>query len=242
MNCKICEKEITGTPFGRAFCCRKCFNANNGRSVGKTLKGKTYEEIFGVKKAKEERKKRAYEKTPEHIEKIRLKNVGKTRSNVYREKMSRTKKIQYESGEVVVWNKGLTKFTNTSVAKIAQSKIGTERIDMRGDKNPLRKPEILKKVLKIVQSKPNKFEIRALAYLELIFPGRFSYTGDGTCIINGRSADAIDIKSRTVALFHGVYWHLLRHGFENTQEVKRAIESKDAEPFLSKGYRVIFIK
>jgi len=99
----------------------------------------------------------------------------------------------------------------------------------------------LKNILKALHAHPNKFEIRALAYLELIYPQRFSYTGDGTCIINGRSADAMDLKTRTVTLFNGVYWHLRKYGLKITERNKRLREKIEAKPFLNAGYKVIFI-
>lgn len=99
----------------------------------------------------------------------------------------------------------------------------------------------LRNILKSNCARPNKFEIRALAYLELLYPKRFSYTGDGTCIINRRSADALDLKTRTVALFNGAYWHLVRHGLKINDKNKRLREKIEAKPFLDMGYRVIFI-
>lgn len=99
----------------------------------------------------------------------------------------------------------------------------------------------LRNILKALCIKPNKFEVRALAYLELIFPKKFSYTGDETCIINHKSADAVDLKTRTVALFNGTYWHLGKYGLKITNRNKRLREKIEAKPFLDAGYKVIFI-
>lgn len=99
----------------------------------------------------------------------------------------------------------------------------------------------LKNILKALYKHPNKFEVRALAYLELIYPGKFSYTGDGSCIINRRSADAMDLKTRTVALFNGTYWHLGKYGLKITDKNKRLREKIEAKSFLDAGYKVIFI-
>ena len=95
--------------------------------------------------------------------------------------------------------------------------------------------------LKVICQRPNNFEKECLSYLDSLYPGRFAYTGDGTCIINGKSADAIDVHSKTVALFNGVYWHLERKGFQITEKDKRLVEQFESEPFIRAGYRVIFL-
>ena len=115
------------------------------------------------------------------------------------------------------WNKGLTVATDERVLRNARN------------------------VLKSICSHPNKFEARALMHLERLYPKRFSFTGDGSVWINGKSPDALDAKSRTVALFNGIYWHLKRQGLEVSERNKRMVEKKEAKPFLKVGYRVIFI-
>ena len=75
-------------------------------------------------------------------------------------------------------------------------------------KCPKYRDRMRKLILKQGCEFPNKFEVRALVYLEKLYPRRFSYCGNGSILINGRSADAIDTKSRTVVLANGVYWHL----------------------------------
>ena len=95
--------------------------------------------------------------------------------------------------------------------------------------------------LKMKCAHPNKFETRALAYLERIYSSRFSYCGDGSVLINGRSADAIDTKTRTVVLLNGVYWHLKKRGLVINNQNKRLRERIEAVPFLKAGYRVLFI-
>lgn len=186
----------------------------NGIGISESRKGKTYEEIY-----------------------------GKDKSEIMKEMRSKQ------------W-KGF-KRSESNKKKCSISKMG--------DLNPSKRPEVRKKMsitakritntiegkkkcslggiaaLKAVNKCPNKFEERALAYLEILYPRRFSYTGNGTCIINGKSADAVDLENRTVALFNGVYWHLKRKGLEITEENKRLRERIEAEPFNEAGYRVIFL-
>lgn len=101
--------------------------------------------------------------------------------------------------------------------------------------------KIIRNSLKACCARPNKFETRALAYINIIYPNKFIYTGNGTMIVNHKSADAYSKELNTVALFHGYYWHLKRFGLEITDENKRGAEKVDAAPFLSEGYKVIFI-
>ena len=117
-------------------------------------------------------------------------------------------------------------------------------------KHIIKTEEHLRNILKQVCSRPNTNEVRGMAYLEKLYPGRFSYTGDGTCIIAGRSADAVDLKTRTVALFHGTYFHckptLYDYSFYNKTRQMTAQEiweyDKETERrFIQAGYKVIVL-
>jgi len=99
----------------------------------------------------------------------------------------------------------------------------------------------IRNILKSCCKHPNKFEIGALNYLNIIYSNNFKYVGNGTMIVNGRSADAFSKKLNTIALFHGIYWHLKKFKLEITEENKRAIEKVDSLPFINAGYKVIFI-
>lgn len=175
-----------------------------------------------------------------HKKKIRLAKLGTRLSEETRIKMSIAKK------GCIPWNKGGT------LTKEHREKIGLGGMGRKHSKETKRKmklaqkgkkltPQHLRNILKAVCSRPNKFEIRALVYLESIYPKRFSYTGDGSCIINGKSADAIDLKTRTVALFNGKYYHLGIHGLSINDHNKRKRERIEAKPFTDVGYKVIFI-
>ena len=103
------------------------------------------------------------------------------------------------------------------------------------------KQQRIRNMLKIMNARPNKFETRALAYLETIYPKMFKYTGDGSFLVNNRSADAYSRTLNTIALFNGCYWHLKIKGYSITDENKRIIERIESHPFLDAGYKVMFI-
>jgi hypothetical protein len=103
-------------------------------------------------------------------------------------------------------------------------------------------PQRLEKFLKIVCDKePNKFETRCLNFLDSQYPKMFKFTGNGSCIVNWRSADAFSKELGVICLFNGLYWHLTLKGLEATEENKRLQEQIEAEPFLKAGYAVWFI-
>lgn len=101
----------------------------------------------------------------------------------------------------------------------------------------------LKSMLKSSFQFPNNFEIKALEYLNSIGIGNFAYTGDGSCIINGKSVDALSTETKSVALFHGLYYHWTKYHPKViiTEQDRRSIEKVDSLPFLANGYKVIFI-
>lgn len=117
----------------------------------------------------------------------------------------------------VPWSKGLSAKTNSIIANS------------------------LAKRLKSCQAEPNKFEVKALEHLNKLFGNVFQYTGNGTLMSGGCSADAYSKELNMVALFHGYYWHLKRIGLEVNEENKRRLEANDALPFLLAGYKVIVI-
>ena len=91
------------------------------------------------------------------------------------------------------------------------------------------------------QNRPNKFEIKALDYLNSFYKNPFKYCGDGSILINGRSPDAIHKQLRIIALFNGVYWHLKKYNLKVNRLNKRKCERRESLPFIKAGYKVIFL-
>lgn len=103
------------------------------------------------------------------------------------------------------------------------------------------KEEHLRNRLLAICKSPNKFEIKCMGYLNKLYPGKFVYTGNGDCIIGGRSADAFSEELDTVVLFNGCYWHLDRNNLKRTEENKLLREQIESKPFLKNIYNVWFI-
>jgi len=160
------------------------------------------------------------------------------------------------------WNKGLSKETDKRIQELAEiqskrltgmsfdKRFGEEKAIISKAKKSVSMKKVIKKIglekwLKQSYFKasyrPNIFEGKALNYLNTIYNNKFKYTGDCTFLINGRSPDAYSEELKTVALFHGIYWHLRKYGLEITEENKRSVEKIDSLPFTTAGYKVIFI-
>lgn len=99
----------------------------------------------------------------------------------------------------------------------------------------------IKALFKAFCKKPNNFEIACSKFLDKLFPGEYKYTGDGSFFINNKSPDFISNKHRIVILCNGIYWHLLKYGFDDTNQNRKQIEIKESVPFLEAGYDVLFI-
>jgi len=159
-------------------------------------------------------------------EKIRQKALSRpSRKGLYHLSEKAKKNISlarlkfYENGGVV-WNKGITKDDPRYLSWVSKT---------------------TKRRLAVVCKRPNHFEAEVGEYLNKLFPNRFEYVGNGSVLINGKSPDYIDRKQKIVVLCHGLYWHLLRYGLEDTQENRRMIELSDSKLFIEKGYDVWFI-
>ena len=166
----------------------------------------------------------------------------KGRLHLYNEELSREIHIWPQEVEQYIkigWKLG---HLPNHIKKQSLALKGRSYVDLYGEEKAR---EILgRKLLSISKSvckSPNKFEINALAYVNTIYDNRVKYTGNGTLVINGRSADAILEGTKTIFLFHGVYYHLGIDELEITEENKRAVEKVDSLPFISAGYSVIFI-
>ncbi len=119
----------------------------------------------------------------------------------------------------------------------AKEKIRQASKSMWNNRTTEERNAVLSKILSKVCQRPNRLE-QAVAE-EIKSMGNFRYVGNGSVMINGKSPDFIDDASKTVVLANGIYWHLLRHGKENTLDERTRIEQLEAQPFIDAGYKVI---
>jgi len=163
----------------------------------------------------------------------------------------------------VVWNRGLTKGSNdprmlrnyTKESGIKKSRVLKERkvnvgrvltLEHRNQigkklRGRLHSKEHIRKVLSRVCASPNRFETKALVHINRLYGGNFVFVGDGSFLVDRKSPDAVNYATKTVALFNGLYWHLRKKGYEVTEENKRMIEARESIPFVTAGYKVLFV-
>lgn len=171
--------------------------------------------------------------------KISLSGTGHITSPATRKKIGTANKGR------LPWCAGKTKYTHPSLMIISKkNEVSIARMwdDLRKNGLAIKRIEHAKsRMLSACCKRPNKFETNALNYLNVIYKNKFIYTGNGSKMVNGRSADAYSKKLNTIALFHGVYWHLKIKGLKITERNKRSVEKVDSLPFTTAGYKVIFI-
>jgi G:T-mismatch repair DNA endonuclease (very short patch repair protein) len=258
-RCKVCGKETRWeniTCGYKDFCSAKCsqkfhvgenapfYNKKHSeeslRKIGKSSSERIHSDegrkniSNGLKRSYEE--KGDFHKSPEYRKKMSESLMGHESSEECNRKISKANRGKVSS------------FKDKHHTKENQKIIAEKR--SRYFKNWKEKdPESykgwtsdrIKKSLAKVCERPNKFEQNCHNALEAEFPGKFKYVGDGSVLINYRSPDFINEKDKVIVLCHGVYWHLLKEGLENTKENKLKIERKDSKPFEKAGYTVIVI-
>jgi very-short-patch-repair endonuclease len=186
--------------------------------------GKTYEEIYGVKKAKELRETHSKAmKKSEVRTKISKAMIGrkipwmegKTYEEIYG--VERAKELKECRSKAKI-GKNLGKHTSTEF-KIGHEMSAEVREKIReaahrkhpwmgGDNSPMRRPEVLKKWFESNNIKPNKLERRCNNLLQIICPNEFKYTGNGGFILGGKCPDFMNVngKKKLIELY-GDYWH-----------------------------------
>lgn len=124
--------------------------------------------------------------------------------------------------ELAGWNKGLTKESSKSVAKIANNKERNEKIRqaMLGRKilwatkvsetkrKQLQDPEYVRRLFTACGTRPNKPEKKLTALLNKYFPNEWKYVGAGEVILGGKCPDYINVNGKKKLIeLNGEYWH-----------------------------------
>jgi hypothetical protein len=211
-KCKNCGKELLRVD--QIFCCRLCnINFNfTGRKVSEAVKLARIQRHF------------------HHTQEVKFR-IGEASRNRKRKSCSEEHK---QAVRKKLKGRKLPKEHRDNISKATIGISKSPRTEQHTRNN-------ITAVLKSCCARPNKFEVRALAHLNLAYNNKFKYTGDGSFIVNHRSADAYCEELKIVALFNGIYWHLERYGFQTTEQAKGAVELIESIPFLEAGYKVIFI-
>lgn len=143
---------------------------------------------------------------------IKAENRGHLYTN--HKQQSETLKKRYTSGEIKIWNKGLTKESDKRVKKYGESHKGYRHTKenlkkmSKATKKHWKIPNYVKKQMQANQVRPNGPELLLDFILQNYFPDEWKYVGDGQVIIEGLCPDFINCngKKKIIELF-GSYWH-----------------------------------
>jgi len=152
------------------------------------------------------------------------------------------------------WNRGLTKEISKGVksqadklkgrrcseshkAKVSASKRGKSRPDMVGDNNPMKDPNVVRKVLKSQHKGKTKPEVFVEWVLEQICPGEWEFVGDGSFMV-GRKCPDFKHKTKNMLIeVFGDYWH--------SEAVTGVLEDEHEQQrirmFEEKGYQTLVV-
>jgi len=183
-------------------------------------------------------------------------HLGKRMPDDIRNKISETKRsrisegiIVYPSGKNHHWY-GRCHSAETKM-KIGKANFGrrfssiiNKKKGLAGESNPFygkkHSEESLRKMLKTVNRRPNKFEIRVKHYLDEQFPNEWKYCGDGSVIINGHCPDFINSNGqKKIILANGVFWHAGCN--KPSSSLKKEVELMESKPYNEFGFKVWFI-
>lgn len=225
---RICERQNCSNKFEvtinstKRYCSYNCSNKNQKhkphseetkRKIGKTRKGKTWEEIYGIKESKERRKacKTRKRKPGDGMD-------GKFHSYKTIEKMREAHK-----------RKNLSKETLEKMSKSAKRYC---------QRNPKCVENRVKAMLAGLEIKPTKPERRLKNKLNHLFPREYKYVGNGNIFIGRKCPDFINIngQKKIIELF-GTYWH----SKEVIGRTKKQEENQRIKHFAKYGYKTLIV-
>ena len=173
-------------------------------------------------------------KVAEAAEKVRLANVGKLHTEETKRKMSAAhinyipteetkEKLKIANKGQVPWSKGLRKGTSAGIRSQAEKLAEIWR-------DPSRKTTWVRKLRKAACLRPNKIETQLDELLQTHFPSQWTYTGDGSLIINGLIPDFSNTNGlKALIEVFGDYWHRGKN------------PSDRIEVFRTMGYRCLVV-
>ncbi|MFH1398958.1 MAG: DUF559 domain-containing protein [Candidatus Woesearchaeota archaeon] len=103
---------------------------------------------------------------------------------------------------------------------------------IRAWSDPIIKEKTVRAVLKALQLKPNKSELKLFNILQELQPNNWQFVGDGKIIIEGFCPDFINVNGKKLIIeLNGDYWH------KNTQEK----DKRKIEVYKSKGFKTLTV-
>jgi len=160
-------------------------------------------------------------------------------------KQSKTMKRKFASGEIVPWQKGLTKETHEGIRCGAEKRTGRTKETHKGLRQISKKakkrwqdPEYREKNIKLAlrgfMKRPTSFEQRII---DLINKHNlsFKYVGDGEVIIGGKCPDFIETNGKKILI--EVYCSYIKERFDKLDNY----EQDRYDFFREFGFKTIFL-
>jgi len=195
------------------------------KKLGDRLSGKTYEEIYGIEKANEIKKKQRKKRRPYN-----------------RKHPAWNKDLTKETDPRVAKN---AEHTSKTLRQRYQDSDFKERwLESHWSRNKGIREEVIQKCivgLRIASCHPNKFELRIYKILDNLFPDEFLYVGDKRFGKSGTNPDFVHKSGKLIVLCDGIYWHLNKKDLEDTQETRKQVLFNEAKLFIENGLSVLLI-
>lgn len=203
--CPICNREfvVRKSNIKKKTCSLECANKFKGNLFrGKTLSERWGSEEKAIAFSNIIKARKGFKHTQETKEKISLNSKGKP------------KHTEESKNKISQGNKG-KKRTEEQRLNISLGHLGLKcsketRLKMSlAHKGKQKTQQHIKNLLRSITKNLNGFELKVLALLNKAYPGQFRYVGDGSYLVDNKSADFINKTNKVVVLAHGIYWHLI---------------------------------
>lgn len=214
------------------------------KKLGEAKKGKTWEEIYGEKEAKEKRKKQSKTmKGNQHVlgKHWRIKNtsrmnkdkVGKKKTEKHKEKIGKTlqgnqnakgkHQKMSEEGKINIVNATKQRWKNLEYRE-------NHRLKMKEAwKDPIKRRNMVEGTLQSLKNRPTSLEKEMIEIIKK-YNRPFKYVGDGTFLIGYKNPDFIRTDNKKVCIeVHNFYHH------------KNNYREKRANYFKKFGWETIFV-
>lgn len=189
--------------------------------------------MFGKKRSEETRKK-----VSNAIKGNKHPLFGKSPSKETRIKMSITSKgkhyspnTEFKKGMIPSWvRREGKKLTEEHKRKISIALKGRNL----GDKNSMKRPDVLRKWFQTNRIKPNNAEIKLQFILNEIQINNWEFVGNGEVILGGFCPDFINVNGKKLIIeLFGNYWH--------TKKEMKERDKKRIKTYESFGYKTLII-
>lgn len=119
----------------------------------------------------------------------------------------------------------LKMLTGRKHSSVTRKKMSETRIKLglsKGDRNPMKQEDAVRKWIKSNSLKPNKQELKISSILNDLFPQKYLLNVTGQyLILKGKIPDFVNLKDKKLIEFYGDYWHKGENEQDRIDEFKK---------------------